>query len=170
MLTYNFLHELEVSGWSVGPAESKEEQGTRFNLQARKLSLAQPHVLLLQEVNPLPEKADAYVTALTTSGGQYTEVHQADACGIRLFGLRIIPGLNNGMAILAKAPLRLRKVAGLKLSGGLGGCGDSLDCNWVSFGTRSSQKLKILPRATSFLRSACTCTPASNEPPISSGE
>ncbi|MFY4730293.1 endonuclease/exonuclease/phosphatase family protein [Nitrospira sp. BLG_2] len=124
VLTYNVLHGLEVSGWSVGPAESKEEQRTRFNLQARKLSLAQPDVLLLQEVNPLPEKADAYVTALTTSGSQYTEVHQADACGIRLFGLRIIPGLNNGMAILAKAPLRLRKVAGLKLSGGLGGCGD----------------------------------------------
>ncbi len=69
VLTYNVLHGLEVSGWSVGPAESKEEQRTRFTLQARTLSVAQPDVLLLQEVNPLPEKADAYVTALTTSGG-----------------------------------------------------------------------------------------------------
>jgi hypothetical protein len=61
--------------------------------------------MLLQEVNPLPEKAEAFVTALKTFGLQYSEVHQADACGIRLFGLRIVPGLNNGMAVLAKAPL-----------------------------------------------------------------
>ncbi|HJU04771.1 MAG TPA: endonuclease/exonuclease/phosphatase family protein [Nitrospiraceae bacterium] len=125
ILIYNILHGLEVRGWSVGPGESKEEQRTRFNLQARQLSLAQPDVMLLQEANPLPEKAEAFVTALKAVGSQYTEVHQADACGIRLFGLGIVPGLNNGMAVLAKAPLRLRKVAGLKLSGGIGGCGDS---------------------------------------------
>ena len=124
VLTYNVLHGLDVRGWSVGPGESKEEQTTRFNLQARQLSLAQPDVMLLQEVNPLPEKVDAFVAALTALGSQYTEVHQADACGIRLFGLRIVPGLNNGMAVLTKAPLRLRKVARLKLSGGIGGCGD----------------------------------------------
>ena len=124
VLTYNMLHGLEVRGWSVRPGESKEEQRTRFNLQARQLSLAQPDVMLLQEVNPLPEKAEAFVTAPKTFGLQYTEVHQADACGIRLFGLRIVPGLNNGMAVLAKAPLRLRKVEGLNLSGGIGGCGD----------------------------------------------
>jgi endonuclease/exonuclease/phosphatase family metal-dependent hydrolase len=118
------LHGLEVTGWSVRPGESKEEQRTRFNVQARQLSLAQPDVMLLQEVNPLPQKAKAFVTALKTFGLQYTEVHQTDACGIRLFGLRIIPGLNNGMAVLAKAPLRLRKVKGLKLSGGIGGCGE----------------------------------------------
>lgn len=66
--------------------------------------------MLLQEVNPLPEKASAFVSALKAFGPEYTEVHQADACGIRLFGLRLIPWLNNGMAVLAKAPLRLRKV------------------------------------------------------------
>ena len=72
----------------------------------------------------MPEKAEAFVAALKTFGPQYTEVHQADACGIRLFGLRVVRGLNNGMAVLAKAPLWLRKVAGLKLSGGIRGCGD----------------------------------------------
>jgi len=124
VLTYNMLHGLEVSGWSVRPDESKEEHRTRFNLQARQLSLAQPDVMLFQEVNPLPEKAEAFVAALKTFGLQYTEVHQADACGISLFGLRLIPWLNNGMAVMAKSPLRLRKVVGLKLSGGIGGCGD----------------------------------------------
>lgn len=123
VLTYNILHGLEVRGWSVG-LESDEEQRIRFDLQARQLAQAQPDVMLLQEVNPLPEKAQAFVAALKAVGLEYTEVHQADACGIRLFGLRLIPGLNNGMAVLAKAPLRLRKVTGLKLSGGIGGCGD----------------------------------------------
>lgn len=59
VLTYNILHGLEVRGWSVGPGESKEEQAMRFNFQTRQLSLAHPDVMLLQEVNPLPEKADA---------------------------------------------------------------------------------------------------------------
>jgi len=35
-----------------------------------------------------------------------------------------VPGLNNGLAVLARAPLRLRKVEGLKLSGGFGRCDD----------------------------------------------
>ena len=123
VLTYNILHGLEVRGWFVG-LESEEEQRTQFNVQARQLALAQPDLMLLQEVNPLPVKAEAFAGALKAFGFEYTEVHQADACGIRLFGLRLIAGLNNGMAVLAKAPLRLRKVTGLKLSGGIGGCGD----------------------------------------------
>ncbi|MGD9727722.1 MAG: endonuclease/exonuclease/phosphatase family protein [Nitrospiraceae bacterium] len=123
VLTYNILHGLEVRGWSVG-LESDEDQRIRFDLQARQLAQAQPDVMLLQEVNPLPEKVQAFVAALKAVGLEYTEVHQADACGIRLFGLRLIPGLNNGMAVLAKAPLRIRKLKGLKLSGGIGGCGE----------------------------------------------
>jgi endonuclease/exonuclease/phosphatase family metal-dependent hydrolase len=125
VLTYNVLHGLEVRGWSVEPVESKEEQRTRFDLQVRQLFLAQPDVILLQEVNPLPERAEAFATALNTFGLQYAEVHQADSCGVRLFGVTIVPpGLSNGLAILAKAPLRLRKLVGLKLSGGFGYCGD----------------------------------------------
>jgi endonuclease/exonuclease/phosphatase family metal-dependent hydrolase len=124
VLTYNVLHGFDVKGWSVTPSGSEDARAARFTLQVQQLSEAQADVLLLQEVNPLPEKADAYVTELKTLGGQYTEVHQADACGIRLFGHGIVPGLNNGLAVLAKAPLRLRKVKGLKLSGGIGGCGD----------------------------------------------
>jgi hypothetical protein len=40
--------------------------------------------------------------ALKTVGSQYSEVHYSDACGIRLFGPKVIPGLNNGMAVLAR--------------------------------------------------------------------
>jgi endonuclease/exonuclease/phosphatase family metal-dependent hydrolase len=124
ILTYNVLHGFEVRGWSITPSESEEARAARFNLQTQQLSLVQPDVVLLQEVNPLPGEAQAYVTALKKGGLAYTEVHQADACAIRLFGWGIVPGLNNGLAVLAKAPLRVRKVKGLKLSGGIGRCGD----------------------------------------------
>jgi endonuclease/exonuclease/phosphatase family metal-dependent hydrolase len=82
-------------------------------------------VILLQEVNPLPEIAAAYVAALKGFGLHYAGVHQVDSCGIRLApGLAVVPGLNNGLVILAKSPLKIRKVKGLKLSGGPGGCWD----------------------------------------------
>ncbi len=124
ILTYNVLHGFEVSDSSITPIESEEARAARFNLQTQQLSLVQPDVMLLQEVNPLPGEAQAYVTALKKVGLAYTEVHQADACGIRLFGWGIVPGLNNGLAVLAKTPLRVRKLKGLKLSGGIGRCGD----------------------------------------------
>ena len=125
LLTYNTLHGLEPSGMTVKASESQEVRQARLDLQFRQLSLIQPDVMLLQEVNPLPEMAEQYVTALKRSGLHYQAVHQVDACGVRLApGLAVVPGLNNGLAVLAKAPLRLRKVEGLKLSGGFGRCDD----------------------------------------------
>ena len=125
VLTYNTLHGLEPSGLTVKASESKEVRQARLNLQFQQLSVVQPELMLLQEVNPLPEMAEEYVTALKGFGLQYAEVHQVDACGVRLSPrLAVVPGLNNGLAVLAKAPLRLRKVKGLKLSGGFGACTD----------------------------------------------
>jgi endonuclease/exonuclease/phosphatase family metal-dependent hydrolase len=97
-----------------------------------QLAEAQPDVTLLQEVNPLPAMAHDYVEALEQQGLHYAGVHQVDACGLRLApGLAILPGLNNGLAILAKAPLTIRKLDGPKLSGPLGGC---VDYAGVQFG------------------------------------
>ena len=125
LLTYNTLHGLEPSGLTVKAGESPESRQARLDLQFRQLSLIQPDVMLLQEVNPLPEMAERYVAAMKREGLQYRAVHQVDACGVRLApGLAIVPGLNNGLAVLAKSPLVLRKVEGLKLSGGLGRCDD----------------------------------------------
>ncbi|BCA53095.1 hypothetical protein W02_02350 [Nitrospira sp. KM1] len=125
VLTYNTLHGLEPGGLTVKASESKEVHQARLDLQFRQLSVIKPDVMLLQEVNPLPEMAETYVSALQGLGLQYTEVHQVDACGVRLApGLAVVPGLNNGLAVLVKAPLRLRKVEGLKLSGGFGRCDD----------------------------------------------
>jgi endonuclease/exonuclease/phosphatase family metal-dependent hydrolase len=125
VLTYNTLHGLEPSGLTVKLSESKEARQARLTLQFEELSKIQPDIMLLQEVNPLPEMAEAYVAGLKNLGLEYAQVHQVDACGVRLApGLAVVPGLNNGLAVLAKAPLQLRKVKGLKLSGGIGACGD----------------------------------------------
>ena len=125
VLTYNTLHGLEPSGLTVKASEAKEARQARLDLQFQELSVIAPDVLLLQEVNPLPETAEKYVAAMKGFGLQYTQVHQVDACGIRVApGLAVVPDLNNGLAVLAKAPLRLRKVKGLKLSGGFGRCDD----------------------------------------------
>jgi endonuclease/exonuclease/phosphatase family metal-dependent hydrolase len=125
VLTYNTLHGLEPSGLTVKAGESNKVRQARLDLQVKQLSTVQPDVMLLQEVNPLPEMAEAYVSAMKAYGLHYAEVHQVDACGVRLVpGLAVVPGLNNGLAILAKAPLRLKKLMGLKLSGGFGRCED----------------------------------------------
>ena len=125
VLTYNTLHGLEPSGVTVRAGESRDARQARLDFQFRQLSIVQPDVILLQEVNPLPEMAEAYAAALERFGLRYTEVHQVDACGLRITpGLAVVPGLNNGLVVLAKAPLRLQKIKGLKLSGGPGGCHD----------------------------------------------
>lgn len=125
VLTYNALHGLEVGRFWVRPGESSEQRAARFILRIRQLAEVQPDLILLQEVNPIPDMAEDYVRALGEMGLQYAEVHQVDACGLRLApGVAILPGLNNGLVILAKAPLQMRKLEGLKLSGGIGGCQD----------------------------------------------
>jgi endonuclease/exonuclease/phosphatase family metal-dependent hydrolase len=126
VLTYNTLHGLEVDRFSVRPGESEEAYAARLALQIHNMAAAAPDLMLLQEVNPLPERARTYVEGLKKFGLDYDEVHQVDACGVRLVGnVAILPGLNNGLVVLAKAPLRIRKLEGLKLSGGVGGCQDS---------------------------------------------
>ncbi|HKQ35998.1 MAG TPA: endonuclease/exonuclease/phosphatase family protein, partial [Nitrospiraceae bacterium] len=123
---YNTLHGLEVGRYTVRPGESDEEHAARLAIQIEQMTAAAPDLMLLQEVNPLPGRARMYVDGLKKSGLDYDEVHQVDACGIRLIGnVAVVPGLNNGLVVLAKAPLRIRKLEGLKLSGGLGGCQDS---------------------------------------------
>lgn len=132
VLTYNALHGLDVGRFWVRLGESPERHAARFTRRIEDLLQAQPDLILLQEANPLPDMAEDYVRALAERGVHYTEVHQVDACGVRLFpGVAILPGLNNGLVILAKAPLGIRKLEGLKLSGPIGGCRDSIG---VQFG------------------------------------
>ena len=126
VLTYNAWHGLNTGEFWVTPAETIESNQARLKFQAALIKTAKPDVVLLQEVNPLPIRADLYVQALAELGLEYDAIHQVDACGIRVRGDKaLIPGLNNGLVILARRELALRKLQGLKLSGDLGRC-DSL--------------------------------------------
>ena len=123
VLTYNVWHGLDTGEFWVTASETLEASEARLQFQVAQIAAAQPDVILLQEVNPLPARAEQYVQALADRGLHYDEVHQVDACGIRLRGqTALIPGLNNGLAILARRTLQLRKLTGLKLSGDLGLC------------------------------------------------
>jgi endonuclease/exonuclease/phosphatase family metal-dependent hydrolase len=123
IVTYNALHGLLTGRFGVAAGESPEQNERRFQLQVMQLARVAPDVVFLQEVNPLPSRAERYVQALKEAGLVYTEVHQVDACGMRVSENRaLFTDLNNGLVILAKEPLRLQKLAGLKLSGDLGRC------------------------------------------------
>ena len=125
VVTYNTLHGLEVSQLWVRQVESDAERLGRFTARIDQLAEIQPDVVLLQEVNPLPNMAQQYVRALQARGLEYAQVHQVDACGLRIApGVALVPGLNKGLAILARIPLQLRMVGSIKLSGPFGGCGD----------------------------------------------
>jgi endonuclease/exonuclease/phosphatase family metal-dependent hydrolase len=123
IVTYNVLHGLLTGRFGVAAGESLEENERRFRLQIMQLARIAPDIVFLQEVNPLPVQAQRYVKALKEVGLAYDEVHQVDACGMRMSENRaLFTDLNNGLVILAKEPLRLRKLAGLKLSGDVGQC------------------------------------------------
>ena len=123
IVTYNALHGLLTGRFGVAAGESPEQNERRFQLMVMQLARVAPDVVFLQEVNPLPARAERYVQALKEAGLVYTQVHQVDACGMRVSENRaLFTDLNNGLVILAKEPLRLQKLAGLKLSGDLGRC------------------------------------------------
>lgn len=123
VLTYNAWHGLDTGEFWVTASETPEQHEARLQFQVAQISAARPDIVLLQEVNPLPGRAARYVQALADRRLNYDEVHQVDACGIRLRGeTALIPGLNNGLVILARRELQLRKLIGLKLSGDLGRC------------------------------------------------
>ena len=123
ILTYNVWHGLNTGEFWVTRSETPEQNDARLQFQVAQMSAAQPDLILLQEANPLPTRVDRYVQALADRGLDYDAVHQVDACGVRLRGsAALIPGLNNGVAILARKRLGLTKLMGLKLSGDLGKC------------------------------------------------
>lgn len=122
-LTYNVWHGLHVGPFWVTLTESPEKQKARFQLQVNQMAKAAPDIVLLQEVNPLPKRAEEYVEALNEYGLEYSEVHQVDACGLRVSKKKaLIPDLNNGLVTLVKKEYRLNRIQGLKILGSFGMC------------------------------------------------
>jgi endonuclease/exonuclease/phosphatase family metal-dependent hydrolase len=123
VLTYNVLHGFHVGPFWVTLTETPEIQKARFQLQVNQMAEAAPDIILLQEVNPLPKRAEEYVEALSKFGLEYSEVHQVDNCGLRMSKNKaIIPDLNNGTVTLVKKEYRLNRIKGLKILGSFGMC------------------------------------------------
>ncbi len=123
VLTYNVWHGLHVGPFWVTVSESPEKQEARFQQQVYQMAKAAPDIIFLQEVNPLPTRAEEYVEALNEFGLEYSEVHQVDACGLRASRKKaLIPDLNNGLVTLVKKEFQLNRIKGLKILGSFGMC------------------------------------------------
>jgi endonuclease/exonuclease/phosphatase family metal-dependent hydrolase len=118
VLTYNLWHGLSGSGTvRFGELEPKERRQKRFQLQISELRKCDADLIFLQEVNPLYKRSAEIANALAMDF-----VAQYDQAGIKILGFGIPINLSTGLTILAKPMLKIKKVKGLKLSGGFGFC------------------------------------------------
>jgi len=130
VMTFNVWHGLR-SGESRKrfPGEDAERAERRFAWQIEEIRRLAPDVLLLQEVNPIQRRARRYAAELG-----FDEIHKVASCGLHLGKLYKIPrNVNEGLAILARPELGLRRVGSKRLSGNAR-CTDS----W-GFQTRESR-------------------------------
>jgi endonuclease/exonuclease/phosphatase family metal-dependent hydrolase len=114
VLTYNVWHGLR-SGESNKrfPGEDPADKEGRVAAQIREIEQLDPDLIFFQEVNPNQPEARKYAEALG-----YDEIHKVTSCGLHLGGLYKIPrNMNEGIAILARPELGLRRVGKKRLSG-----------------------------------------------------
>jgi endonuclease/exonuclease/phosphatase family metal-dependent hydrolase len=113
VLTLNVWHGLR-SGESKTrfPGEDTERKRRRFDWQISEIERLGPDVLLLQEVNPNQRQSAEYARALG-----YDEIHKVTSCGFHLPPIKIPSNVNDGLAILARPGLGLRRVGKKRLSG-----------------------------------------------------
>ena len=114
VMTFNVWHGLR-SGESRKrfPGEESERFEKRFAWQIEEIQRLDPDVLLFQEVNPNQPLSRRYAEALG-----YDEIHKVTSCGLHLGAIYKIPkNMNEGIAILAKPELGLRRVGKKRLSG-----------------------------------------------------
>jgi endonuclease/exonuclease/phosphatase family metal-dependent hydrolase len=151
VLSFNAWHGLR-SGESKKrfPGEEPERKLRRFDWQIEEMRRLDPDVLLLQEVNPNQREARRYAEALG-----FDEIHKVTSCGIHLGGCIKIPSnVNEGLAILARPELGLRRVGTKRLSGDAS-CSatwgfQTKESRYVLFGEITLGGRKILLATTHF--------------------
>ncbi|MGB6368616.1 MAG: endonuclease/exonuclease/phosphatase family protein [Thermoanaerobaculia bacterium] len=114
VLTYNVWHGLR-SGESNKrfPGEDPADKEGRVAAQIREIERLAPDLIFFQEVNPNQPEARKYAQALG-----YDEIHKVSSCGLHIGGLYKIPrNMNEGIAILARPELGLKKIWKKRLSG-----------------------------------------------------
>lgn len=113
-LTFNVWHGLR-SGESNKrfPGEEPERKERRLALQVEEIQRLDPDVIFFQEVNFNQPLSRWYAEQLG-----YDEIHKVTSCGLHIGAIYKIPkNMNEGIAILAKPELVLRRVGKKRLSG-----------------------------------------------------
>lgn len=116
VLTINVWSGLDYVGTlSMGEYESPKTRELRFLGLLNGIRDAQPDIIYLQEANPV----GAFSRRLADSLG-YDAIWQVCNAGLKIAGCGIPSNLNEGVAILAKPELKLRRERAVKLSGPFG--------------------------------------------------
>ena len=128
VINWNLWHGLGQGFLKREELEPVHHKERRFQEQIRLLKTARPDLLFLQELNPVAERADSIAQSL---GMNF--VFQETNCGMSFLKLRLPVNLNTGIAVLAKPPLQIKKITGLKLSGPAGFCSPLLSFQYAEF-------------------------------------
>ncbi len=116
VLTMNVWSGSDYQGLaSFGEWEADAVREQRYQNLITELKEKDPDVVFLQEVNPVRRYSRRIATDLDMD-----QIHQVCIGGIKVFGLGIPRGFQEGNAILAKPELKLSKLDDWKLSGGPG--------------------------------------------------
>ena len=129
VVNYNLWHGLGGSGILVRKElEPPAHKQNRLKEQLILLKKARPDILFLQEVNPVSSLSRKIAEEL----GMH-HIYQKTNCGISILGLGVPVNLSMGIAVLARPPLTLSKISGVKLSGPAGFCSSLLSFQYAEF-------------------------------------
>ena len=113
ILTINVWSGLDYKGFfKMGEHESDGERAARFRPLVTRVKELSPDVVFVQEANPVARYASDLASALFME-----EIHQVVNGGIKVGPLGVPTNLKEGLVILARPELSLKKMAAWKLSG-----------------------------------------------------
>jgi endonuclease/exonuclease/phosphatase family metal-dependent hydrolase len=131
-MTFNVWHGLRGEGKKTRLAgEDPARKAQRFEWQIELIREVDPDVLLLQEVNPNARETRRYAETLG-----YDRISKVTSCGIHVPPIKIPTNMNDGLAILARPELGLRRVGKKRLSG-------NAKCS-ASFGFQTNESRYVL--------------------------
>ena len=126
IVTINVWSGLDYHGsLHFGEYETAVRRELRFRLLLRQVKALDPDVLFVQEANPVDRFSSRLAASLS-----FDETHQVCNAGIKFAGFGPPFNFEEGIAILARKNLGLKKHSAWKLSGGLGLYGDDATLNF----------------------------------------
>jgi endonuclease/exonuclease/phosphatase family metal-dependent hydrolase len=126
VLTINVWSGLDYEGIArFGEYETRARREQRFAILVEQVHALAPDIVFVQEANPVGTYAGRLARSLGLS-----EVHQVENAGVKIGPIGIPSNLKQGLAILARPSLRLRRQDVWKLSGPPGLLGDALSVHF----------------------------------------